>query len=260
LTRLGCGKGPTIPDHRQIGRYKFDLCCTKGRLFAVWVLLCKYDNVELVVQLQSTKSHKPSGANPPHHNTLAPKAGTGYAKGGPSHGGFYSAFGFGGHGQPFMPPMMTLKNTDAETDDVTERLFSLVTALLPLQPNRNPPQGLYEMIELSFFQDRAAQLLRNDSIDDVFKRGALYHSLLSFVEKVGSNAGTCFLVTDSRWAKKQSPGLEVLSNPDVMRDIKGKEKAKSRIIDLLEVERSKKAMSWSLLRCMDNLGIQSAHS
>ncbi|MCJ1249649.1 hypothetical protein MMC30_006875 [Trapelia coarctata] len=258
LTCLGCGKGPTTSKYRKnVGRYDVEWCCTKGRLFAVWVLLCKYDEVELAVQFQSTKSHKPSGANPAHQNAPAPKAGTGYAKDEPA---FYSKsnFGLGGYRQTFVPPRMALKNTDAETDDITGSLFSLVTALLPLYPDREPPQGLYEMIELSFFPDRAAQLLRNDSLDDVSKRGALYHSLLSFVEKVGNNDDTCFLVTDDRWAKKKSPGLEVLSKLDVMGDGKGKGKGRSRNMDLLEVEKSKKAMSWSLLQCMDNLGTQSA--
>ena len=262
-TCLGCGKQPKAGSHaKEAGRYVVDWCCTKGRLFAVWVLLCKYDEVELAVQYQSTKMHKPSGAKPGYQNTPAPKAGTGYAKGGPSHAGFYGGFGFGGYGQSYMPPVMNLRNTDAETDNITQKLFSLVTALLPLQPDRAPPEGLSEMIELSFFQDRAAQLLRNDSINDVSKRGLLYHSLLSFVEKVGGHEDTCFLLTDDRYAKKKSPGLEVLSNAEIMGNDKGKGKgkgkSKSKDTGLLEVENSTAAMSWSLLRCMENLGIQSA--
>jgi hypothetical protein len=160
-------------------------------------------------------------------------------------------------------PLLNFGQVDSQTDKLTHVLFALVTKLLPLYPDESPVSGLYEMIGLSFFQDRAAQLLRNDSIKDVTSRSALYRSLFEFVEKIGSNNDTRFLVTDDRFAKKKSPGLAVLSIPKIDKGLgKGKEIANSKSLArnsvLLEVEKSKDSMSWSLMKCMQDLSTQAS--
>ena len=142
-----------------------------------------------------------------------------------------------------------------------QKLFSFVTELLPLREIESAPEAVSEMIELSFFQDRAAQLLRNDSITDAFKRVPLYLTLLQFVEKVRTNKDTQFLVTNARFAKKRSPGLEMLSMVEQAWDGKGKGKERGSVkcsSKLLEVEKSKDSMSLSLVGCMENLSIQSS--
>ncbi|MCJ1394315.1 hypothetical protein MMC18_007193 [Xylographa bjoerkii] len=262
-TCLGCGKEPSSAKQgNMVDGYALDWCCWKGRLFSVWVLLCSYDGIELAVQSQGTSGTKPTGGRDNHK--VSQSRGTGYGGG---HGNLYTlpyATRFDRFGYPIMQTVMDFKKTDDQTDDTTQSLFSLVTELLPLRERQNSPEGLSEMIELSFFQDRAAQLLRNDSLTDISKRGKLYHSLLAFVEKIGTHKDTRFLVTDARFSKKRSPGLAVLSSGSSDEDQNsskpskrmGKGNAEGAL--LLEVERSKDAMTSSLFQSMENLYKQSS--
>ena len=262
-TCLGCGKEPSSAkkDHIVDG-YKLDWCCWEGRLFSVWILLCSYDGIELALQSQATSGTKATDRRDDHQRSHS--KGTGY---GGSHRNLNSmpyAPRFDRFGYPVMQAVMDFKKTDDQTDDATQTLFRLVTELLPLRERQGSPEGLCEMIELSFFQDRAAQLLRNDSLTDISKRGKLYHSLLSFVVRIGTHKHTRFLVTDARFAKKRSPGLAVLSSGNSHQDqnsdesIKGKAKAPTEKKQLLEVELSKDVMTLSLFQSMENLYKQSS--
>ena len=261
-TCLGCGKEPASTQKGHIvDGYMLDWCCWEGRLFSVWILLCGYDGIELAVHSQATRETKVTDGRAGHK--ISRSKGTGY---GGSHRNPYpmpNATRFDRFGYPVMQGVMDFKKTDDQTDDTTQTLFKLVTELLPLRERQSSPEGLCEMIELSFFQDRAAQLLRNDSLTDISKRGKLYHSLLAFVVKIGSHKHTRFLVTDARFAKKRSPGLAVLSGGNSIQDqigiksVKGKGIGASEEIGLLKVERSKDAMTLSLFHLMENLYKQS---
>ena len=263
-TCLGCGKEPSSAKRGNVvDGYALDWCCWEGRLFSVWILLCSYDGIELAVQAQAMSGPKATNEHKGQVRTSQSK-GTGYGGGrGNPHTMQYMTrtdrFGY-----PILQAVMDFKKTDDQTDESTQNLFSLVTELLPLRKRQSSPEGLAEMIELSFFQDRAAQLLRNDSLTDISKRGKLYHSLLAFVEKVGTHKDTRFLVTDARFAKKRSPGLAILSSRYPDRDqtgnksTKGTTTGKLEEAQLLEVERSKDAMTSSLFKSMENLYKQSS--
>ncbi|MCJ1404614.1 hypothetical protein MMC11_007840 [Xylographa trunciseda] len=248
-TCLGCGKEPlSAKKGNVVAGYALDWCCWKGRLFSVWILLCSYDGIELAVQSQGLSGMRATDGRDGHN--FSHSRGTGYG---------------GGHDYLIGQAVIDFKKTDDQTDNTTQSLFSLVTELLPLRQSQTSPEGLSEMIELSFFQDRAAQLLRNDSLTDISKREKLYHSLLAFVEKIGTHKETRFLVTDARFAKKRSPGLAVLSGGSPTGDqksnnnlVKGKGKGKAEQAPLLEVERSKDAMTSSLFKSMENLYTQSS--
>jgi hypothetical protein len=260
-TCLGCGKEPRRGNAcKSVGAYSVQWCCQKSRLLAVWVLLCEYDEVELELQRKTNSKKAPSNkqGRPSADN------GVGYNHDGPPGPARFSDL------QRFIDwrippqPLMNFGQVDAQTDKLTHVLFALVTKLLPLYPDEDLIPGLYEMIELSFFQDRAAQLLKNDSIKDVSSRSILYRSLFEFVEKIGSNKDTRFLVTDDRFAKKKSPGLAVLSIPNRMDKGVGKgneiasSRSSARDSALLEVEKSKDSMSWSLVKCIKNLSTQAS--
>ncbi|MCJ1386059.1 hypothetical protein MMC17_009184 [Xylographa soralifera] len=262
-TCLGCGKEPSSAKKGNIvDGYELDWCCWQGRLFSVWILLCSYDGIELAVQAQAASGTKAPDGRDGHKDSQS--KGTGY---GGSHRNLYPIpheTRFDRFGYPVLQAVMDFRKTDDQTDDATQTLFRLVTELLPLRERQSSPEGLCEMIELSFFQDRAAQLLRNDSLTDISKRGKLYHSLLAFVVKIGTHKHTRFLVTDARFAKKRSPGLAVLSSGNSDQDqngarsARGKGKGKAEEVQLLEVERSKGAMALSLFQSMENLYKQSS--
>ena len=260
LTCLGCGNKPFVGQHvKHVEGYKVDWCCEAGQVFAIWLLLCRYDEVELAVQAQGTEaSSKTNGTM------------------GRPHRGTSNGTGYGGAGSQYPPPyfynmgrvgpQLEFKKTDSQTDNVTQIVFSLINVLLPLYEHEEPPIGLHEMIELSFFQDRAAQLLRNDSIADVAKRGKLYRSVITFVEKVGTHPHTRFLIMDGRYSRKKSPGLGPLSLPDPSifakgetasgrNKDKGKTKNKRKAITALDLEVEEGEMSGSLLENMKNLSI-----
>ena len=262
-TCLGCGKEPiSAKKGLVIDGYKLDWCCWQGRLFSVWILLCSYDGIELAVQSQATSGAKVTDGHDGHKGPLS--KGTGYGGRQRSLYPMPYATRVDRFGYPVMQAVIDFKKTDDQTDDTTQTLFRLVTELLPLRERQSSPEGLCEMIELSFFQDRAAQLLRNDSLTDISKREKLYHSLLALVVKIGSHKHTHFLVTDARFAKRRSPGLAVLSSGNSDQElnrntsIKGQGKGVTEEAQLLEVERSKDAMTLSLFQSMMNLYKQSS--
>ena len=262
LTCLGCGNKPfTGQNTKTVEGFKVDWCCESGQLFAIWLLLCRYDEVELAVQSQSTEAAGKPATNVgrlPH----SASTGKGYGGGNAFLPGGYDIYPSQSSRRGRSGPMLEFKKTDSQTDNVTQIIFSLITALLPLYENEDPPEGLHEMIELSFFQDRAAQLLRNDSIADVAKRGKLYRSVISFVEKVGTHAHTRFLIMDARYSRKKSPGLGPLSLPDASNGYataprsRGKAKSsKGKAVTALDLEVEEGSMSGSLLDNMQNLCI-----
>ena len=241
---------------KEVKGYVIDWCCQTARLFAIWILLCKYD-IELELQFRSEKNIKVLQSKNSQQKAQTNSTSTGYDDKVRGRGYAY------GYGNPYdryqhslALPALDFRKADAEADRMYQKLFRFVTELLPLREIESAPEAVSEMIELSFFQDRAAQLLRNDSIMDVSKRVPLYLTLLPFVEKVRTNKDTQFLVTDARFAKKKSPELEMLSMVEQAWDGKGKGKERGSVkcsSKLLEVEKSKDSMSLSLVGCMENL-------
>ncbi|KAL8668978.1 MAG: hypothetical protein Q9168_006410, partial [Polycauliona sp. 1 TL-2023] len=106
------------------------------------------------------------------------------------------------------------------------------------------------MIELSLLQDRTAQLLRNDSLQDVDKRANLYFGAFEFVNRLYHHPSLDHLVTEDRFMKKSSAGLLAISL-----DWKGKGKTKAST-SLVVAHRSE-GMASSLVACLSNLATQS---
>ena len=248
-TCLGCGKQPTTgKSFAEIRGYYMDWCCVKGRVFAIWALLSRYDDFELEMLPQPQPSRN-TGSGPQRFHTNQ-STGTGYNTVYDNGLSYYDYQVMNGR-------MLDFTETDAKVDDITKTFFAMITRLLPLYAGESAPTGLADMIELSLFQERAAQLLRNDSIKDAQTHGSLYRYLLDFVMKIGTHKDTKFLVTDSRYVKKKSPGLEHLSFGDSIGGTRNAPYGKRRAAQLLEVDRAQKSMSSSLLDSMKNLAIQS---
>ena len=246
-TCIGCGKKPASGKYfADIRGYYVDWCCAKGRVFAIWMLLCRYDAFDLKMLPQG----QPSNIFASDSQAVQPKRKTGIGYNSVRDNG-YTSYDI----KVINEGILNFTATDAMMDRVTKNFLAMITRLLPLYAQERAPPGLASMIELSLFQERAAQLLRNDSIKDAQTHGSLYCYLLDFVEKIGTHKDTKFLVTDSRYVKKKSPGLERLSfdGSSAMTTLHGK----SRMVQLLEVDRAQKSMSSSLLDSMKNLVIQS---
>ena len=243
MTCMGCAKEPHIGKHvAAFDGQTVDWCCSGGRLFAVWVLLSKYDRTELKAQAKSIEKSSINPYRKPRHNSK----GTGYGKVDcylPFETGDPSSPFFRGHDQGHST--LNFIQADEKTDDLTRKIIGLVTALLPPRDREARP-ALASMIELSLFHDRTAQLLRNDSLQNATKREGLYHTLLDFIEAVGGHQDTEFLVLDKRYVKKQSAGLMTLSTSGQSND------DPNQFLQMSEDGRAS-----SLISCMENLAIQS---
>lgn len=243
MTCVGCAQKPRTGKHiAEFDGEVVDWCCSNGRLFAIWILLSKYDKMELEVQARSAEKSSATSKQYTEDNSK----GTGYGKdrdyssfetGDPS-----SAF-FGGHDRGHKA--LNFKQADDKTDKLTMKILGLVTALLPSK-DREASSALGAMIELSLVHDKTAQLLRNDSLKDAMKREGLYQNLLGFIEYAGGHRDIEFLILAKRYVKKQSAGLMALS---VGR------KGNDDYSQLLEL--SEDGTASSLISCMENLAIQS---
>lgn len=246
-TCLGCGDRPRVG--KFVGKHKIDglvvdWCCESGRVFAIWALLCRYDQMELELQLLQDSQRKYRFSPPPNLSKYGYDIGYMSSRGLPR----------GGYGAP-VSPILSFKQADSKTDKTTRLLIGLIIELLPLRNEHGKavPQEMSAMIELSLLQDRAAELLRNDSLQDTTSRARLYFALFEFFERLGKHPSTSHLVYEERFAKKQSSGLLAISLPAVIGS-KGKGKLGSapRLI-LGDVEQ----MAASLINCMGNLAKQS---
>ena len=243
-TCLGCGDRPRMG--KFVGKHKIDglvvdWCCESGRIFAIWALLCRYDQMELELQLLQHSQRKYQMPNHSEYgydiDYLGPRR-----------------LPRGGYGAP-VSPVLSFKQADSKTDKTTRLLLGLIIELLPLRNEHGKavPPEISAMIELSLLQDRAAELLRNDSLQDTTSRARLYFALFEFFERLGKHPNTTHLVYEKRFAKKQSSGLLVISLPAVIGS-KGKWKVGSAPgLILGDVEQ----MAASLISCMGNLAKQS---
>ena len=89
------------------------------------------------------------------------------------------------------------------TDAFVERLLRSLTTLLPSWNQSSsfdqaPPQILLPMLRRSFLLEKVAELLRNDSIDNVAKRQALYHSVIGFLNALTEHHTTAGIAYEER--------------------------------------------------------------
>jgi baculoviral IAP repeat-containing protein 6 len=109
------------------------------------------------------------------------------------------------------PRAVEFEASDGKTDDMATLVLQLVVEMIPSKKNRNLPVELHGMLLLSLLIDKVAELLRNDSLEDVSKRPRLYNACLFFVHKLGTHPELASLVQAERHSKQRSPGLEVIS-------------------------------------------------
>lgn len=260
ITCVGCGDEAQYGNPKYIAKYeglKLDYCCSKGAVFIAWIVLCQYDNMELNLQARSEQ------------NLAAVRQMQGPARGRGSGGVGYGAdtrtspFQFDaihcataadeGFRRAGLQQSLHFKQVDVETDGLTRWILGMLIELLPRRKETtkkvNPLIG--SMIELSLLPDRVAELLRNDSLQDVDKRPDLYFATFEFVHRLGAHPKLDYLVREERFVKKQSAGLQAIATASSGR--KGKKAAQN----VLTVASENEGMAPSLISCLANLNTQS---
>ena len=265
-TCLGCGRKPTVGVNTMSTKTGYlDWCCDVGRLFAIWIFLARYDQVEL--KMQETEASKAAekvrnlafaGSN--RHQRQDQK-GKGYV----SNAGFDDIFAMLDESRMYgqrSVRAINFQSADTLTDDVLGQLLTLTSLLLPSrsrQPgsgfDKEPPSTLNAALRLGLLVDKVAQLLRNDSIADITKRSPVYFPALQFVKILVSHRSTSDLVTQERYYKRGTSGLQVLSAPGVAGDIKGKGKATPQ--QLVVLGEAKDGNAPAVIKRLENLVKQS---
>ncbi|KAL8823412.1 MAG: hypothetical protein Q9170_008362, partial [Blastenia crenularia] len=256
-TCLGCGDKALSKNSKYIIQYegqKLDFCCNKGAVFIAWVVLCHYDNMELDLQARSQQNQRQLMQRNPAQQRLA-GTGTGFGAGGwmnPFDGTNIHAAANEGWRRPGLQQALNFKQVDKETDGVTKWILGILIELLPKNGETkkvNPAMG--SMIELSLLQDRVAELLRNDSLQDADKRAKLYFTTFAFVGRLGAHGDLDYLVREQRFVKKQSAGLQAIATS------RSGGNGKSKAQMALTVASKRDGMAPPLVSCLTNLATQS---
>lgn len=270
-TCLGCGEKPRVGSNtNQLEGLTLDWCCDYGRLFAIWLFLARYDQVEL--QMQAKQAERMAEAQRRSKRSRATQGkGIGYAEYGIDDqyellDALYSqqqtpgGMTFTGSG----PLMMEFRSADEKTDDLLRQILTFLRVLLPSASAKEgskfdkiPPKALKAMLQLSLLLDKLAELLRNDSIDDLTKRSSLYFASFRFAEALGSHPATLELVVRERYSKRRSPGLQTLSERGKKRNVFGKAGDSLKGEQSLVIGEQKEALTPAIISRFQNLYKQS---
>ena len=177
-------------------------------------------------------------------NTSSRVSGVGYAAPNP-----WLMVAEGSPGQIYAMPSMKLKGEDPKAEDFVRWMMDVVAFALPNSQAKDIPPFLLAMLELSLVIDKAAELLRNDSLDNIMGRSKVYSSILNLVENIGQHKSLLCLVQEDRFSKRRSSGLRDMS---FSVDYNGATKAPQELLIL-----GKGTKDQSLAKRLENLAIQS---
>ncbi|KAI9792941.1 MAG: hypothetical protein M1816_001263 [Peltula sp. TS41687] len=221
-----CGKKPVIGTNVvKLENGNMDWCCDNGRLFAIWVLLARYDQVEL--RMQEVEAKK--AAEQQSHRTK--DRGIGYVQksGYDVFGMFNEATMYGAKSVK----AIDFQSSDRLTDNVLGQILAFTTFVLPSRKrgssfDKSPPPAVNAALRLGLLIDKVAELLRNDSIADISSRSSVYFPAMDFVKALATHESTADLVTLERYYKRGTSGLQAISAGGSSGvDPKGKGKAKA---------------------------------
>ncbi|KAE9964581.1 hypothetical protein BLS_008218 [Venturia inaequalis] len=219
-TCIGCGKlhkpyKPTSSPKDTTA--EITMCCQDGRLFLIWALLCAAEHQKACkgrrdeLFSKSTSSPRRANSDPPKsRRAIRPYNGTGYGGGPESYADFYDEnddIHLDDFPHNYLPPKVlalarrgraaarpVAKPKDNTEDLLLTQVYSALTQLLPSLKGHpfdlEPPEVLAIMLKRSPVLEKAAELLRNDSLDDMTNRFKLYEALLGFVERLAGHSAT----------------------------------------------------------------------
>jgi hypothetical protein len=176
-------------------------------LFVVWIMLCGFD-----VKYCRAKAHDAATTSSgrrevpryPHGDRLEGRYSTKADNGvGYESGGFYDDYEdmFGRSPQQAKVAdsgKARAESAEKRTDQFHKLVFAFLKTLLPSPDARAgnssfdvaPPGALVSFLTNSKILDKAAELLRNDSLDNATKRKELYMALVGFLQVVGTHEAT----------------------------------------------------------------------
>lgn len=245
VTCLGCGETARKGRPHKINDHYMSWCCLDGRILTVWMMLCRFDKIELELRTSNKQPKQPTRSRI-SGNTSSGVSGVGYT----AHANDPWWMMFGGARIPGNDmPVMRLKEEDPGLEGFISWIMDMVAFTLPGSKAEDLPAVLLAMLQLSLVIDKAAELLRNDSLDDIMNRSTVYYSVLNLVEKIGAHEMLLGLVQDGRFSKTWSSGLESISFP-----VDSNRATKARQQPLILAENGK---DQSLAKRLENLAIQS---
>ncbi|KAF1841881.1 uncharacterized protein K460DRAFT_265254, partial [Cucurbitaria berberidis CBS 394.84] len=180
-TCIAC-PGKSKPIVSDVNGAKVSWCCSRGRLFIIWVMLCGFDQIYC-----SRKRLEASTSGKSRH--VSSGSGVGYGSGyGSNHS---SSYGPGDYNALFA------EDAEKKIDRFDMMIFRLLAVLCPSPGNDanentplssfdvRPPKAVVSMLVNSKILNKAAELLRNDSLDNATQRTDLYMALITFLKRVG---------------------------------------------------------------------------
>ncbi|KAF2467196.1 uncharacterized protein BDR25DRAFT_395341 [Lindgomyces ingoldianus] len=204
-TCVGCNSKPSgknFPTQTNVQGTQLSWCCSHGRLFLVWVTLCGMDQQycsEKLREAAKTGTRRVGSSSYSHHDT-----GIGYGGGRPGEDLAYAnsmkpIMYTSGPGHQFLQPKpaqdagkMKAQNAQQVSDSFIHMVLGFLVELLPSLDRQSsfdmdPPEAVVSMLLNSKILNKAAELLRNDSLEDATKRKDLYQALLNFLRAIGNH-------------------------------------------------------------------------
>ncbi|EOA81521.1 uncharacterized protein SETTUDRAFT_78313, partial [Exserohilum turcica Et28A] len=191
-TCIACFDKAGAPTEKLVnsGRNKVSWCCSRGRLFTIFVMLCGFDQKYCSDKYNEASAHNGSKSNRPINSGT----GVGYGS-----GGFLGMFGRPQGQQSYAEDAgkKTAETAERRSDRFDQMIFSFLAVLCPSPGNDHnddgplgsfdiqPPKAVASMLVHSKILAKAAELLRNDSLENVTQRSDLYMALIRFLKRVG---------------------------------------------------------------------------
>lgn len=226
------------------------MCCQKGRLFLIWALLCAADHQKSCNERRDTFFSKPQS---PRRASSYPTRGRVLAKtsNGTGYGGneIYGAYNGDTDGEGFenfenlltympqvrpgLPTYKPVAKSEENTEDILlTKVFTALNKLLPSLIDTGhpfdfePPDILPIMLKRSPLFEKAADLLRNNSLDDIAHRHKLYEALFLFLERLANHPATAQNIFCQRIVYPADAGLLSASFNDNRYDLRSSDKGK----------------------------------
>ncbi|KAF8864426.1 hypothetical protein BDZ45DRAFT_685202 [Acephala macrosclerotiorum] len=189
-------------------------CCDEGRLSGIYVLLSRFDEVELLLQQGAAEMARKNASR------MTGDKGTGYSQDDMPYGySYYQGNGYyrGSDRLDWRATPSDPQQQDDKADNMFMQLMVLLTAFIPEAMSKSsfdksPPPGLLSIFRMSLLVDRVAALVRDDSIADMGMRAGLYNAVLEFIMATAGHPVLVKLLVEERPDKKRSPGLQYIGD------------------------------------------------
>ncbi|KAM5493032.1 putative E2 ubiquitin-conjugating enzyme [Microsporum audouinii] len=150
LTCLGCGrKVRQSKNPHEIEGYYIDWCCRDGRLFGIWLLLARYDRVEIRWQASSSTTENAytlaRDKNGESSRKTQDSRGIGYADNSRIRYSPFATLFYDGPGSPSVSLNRPLqfRGSDEREDEFVGKVFDFVGRMIPGPANKNLPSELH---------------------------------------------------------------------------------------------------------------------